>query len=163
MAVQLVSLLPIHSPAFKIHLLFQLHITAFVTVSQHWFHFTWRMVWSAYSLALKSRHWGLGSTMLISSYKLLFPFSVVSGLKSMLYTHWGLFNNGWILFAHTIGDLFFWYSRYFLKKKRLASVTFECCKKSSIWNHEYEYCSILLYILNELPIHWSTKACILIT
>lgn len=79
---------------------------------------------------------------LISSYKLLFPLEVVSGLKSMLYTHWGLFNKGWTLFAHAICDLFFWHSKYFLNKKRLASVTFEGCKKSSIWNHEHEHCTM---------------------
>lgn len=122
----------------------------FLTTFQHCLHITWRMFWSASQSVHTWRPLDTWTALCLSSYKLLLPLKVESGLKTMLYRHCGLFNKGWILFAHTTDVLHFWYSRYFPKKKRLASVTYGCCKNSSIWNHEHEK----ITVCNSMSIHY---------
>lgn len=58
------------------------------------------------------------------------------GLKSMLYTHCGFCNNGWIPFEHSTVTRFSKYSKYFLMKNRFVSWTSGWCKKSSTWKKE---------------------------
>lgn len=58
------------------------------------------------------------------------------GLKSMLYTHCGSFNNGWISFVHSTVTRFSKYSKYFLTKYRLVSWTSGWCKNSSTWKQK---------------------------